>query len=622
MAEAPRLKSEISDHDHVQGPAEAPVVFVEYGDFQCPHCLQAHSIVRELQDRLGDQLCYVFRNFPLRSIHPQAQIAAEAAEAAGAQGKYWEMHDYLFRHQYALDEESLIAYAAVLELDIDRFRADLKERVHKEQVETDFRSGVRSGVNGTPTFFINGARYDGPWDVESLLAEIQKPLGVQVRNLFARFAAIQASGGILLVAATIVALFLANSPWAEAYSHFWETELALTIGNFSISEHILEWVNDGLMVLFFFVVGLEIKREITAGELATPRRAALPIAAALGGMVVPAAIYFFFNAGMEGEAGWAIPMATDIAFMLGVLTLLGKRIPLPLKVFFAALAIADDLGAVIVLAVFYSEQIVWSLLAIAGFLVAALVALNFAGVRRPLPYGLLGILLWLVVLKSGVHPTIAGVLLALTIPARTQARGQAFLAQANAVLSMVEVPDGFEEAELTYRSRQQAAARTLEMIAERMQGPAQRLEHALTPWATYLVLPIFALANTGVVLSGDVFRGLTSPLSLGIIFGLVFGKAIGISIFAWIAVRLGIAQKPSRVSWPQLFGASWLAGIGFTMSIFIAGSAFAGTALLASAKVSILFASVIAIAIGIVLTRATSGRREGHSELQELPLVA
>jgi NhaA family Na+:H+ antiporter len=577
--------------------------------------------VRELQDRLGDQIRYVFRNFPLRSIHPQAQIAAEAAEAAGEQGKYWEMHDYLFRHQYALDEQSLIGYAAELELDVERFRMDLEERAHKEQVQNDFRSGVRSGVNGTPTFFINGARYDGPWDVESLLAEIQKPLGVQVRNLFQRFSAIQASGGLLLVAATIVALFLANSPWSDQYFHFWETEVAVTIGNFSISEHILEWVNDGLMVLFFFVVGLEIKRELTVGELASPRRAALPIAAALGGMAVPAAIYFLFNAGTEGESGWAIPMATDIAFTLGVLTLLGKRIPLPLKVFFAALAIADDLGAVLVLAVFYSEQIVWSSLIVAGVLIAALVGLNIADVRRPLPYGLIGIALWLVVLNSGVHPTIAGVILAFTIPARTQARSQAFLAQANAVLSMVEVPDGFEEEQLTFRSRQQAAARTLEMIAERMQGPAQRLEHVLTPWATYLVLPIFALANTGVRLSGDVFSGLTSQISLGIIFGLVLGKALGVSIFSWAAVRMGIAQKPSRVSWPQLFGASWLAGIGFTMSLFIAGSAFAGTALLASAKISILFASAIAIALGIVLTRATSERREGHSELQELPVV-
>jgi NhaA family Na+:H+ antiporter len=530
------------------------------------------------------------------------------------------MHGHLFRHQYALDEQSLVEYAAGLGLDMDRFRAELQDRTYKDRVEADFRSGVRSGVNGTPTFFINGVRYDGPWDVESLLAEIQKPLGVQVRNLFQRFTAIQASGGILLVASTIIALFLANSPWAEQYFHFWETEITFTLGSFSLSEQLLEWVNDGLMVLFFFVVGLEIKRELTVGELASPRRAALPLAAALGGMAVPAVIFLIFNAGREGESGWAIPMATDIAFTLGILTLLGKRIPLPLKVFFAAMAIADDLGAVIAMAVFYTEQIRWSSLIIAGLLVLALTGLNFAGVRKPLPYGVLGIALWLAILQSGVHPTIAGVLLALTIPARTQARSQAFLAQASAVLSMVEVPDGFED-ELTFRSRQQAAARTLEMIAERIQGPAQRLEHALTPWATYLVLPIFALANTGVSLSGDVLSDLTSPLSMGIILGLVLGKALGLSLFSWGAVRLGIAQKPSRVSWPQLFGASWLAGIGFTMSLFIAGSAFAGTALLANAKISILFASTIAATMGLVFTRVTSERRESHSELQELPVA-
>jgi NhaA family Na+:H+ antiporter len=620
MSDSPRLMPEVGEQDHVYGSLDAPLILVQYGDIGCPHCIEAHEIIREVKQRLGGQYAFVFRHFPLQSKHPHAQMAAEAVEAAGAQGKYWEMLAHLFQHQDRLDQESLVEYAAELELDVDQFRGDLQSRKYKKRVDDDYHNGLRSGVNGTPTFFVNGVRYDGPWDVESLIAEIEKPLGVKVRNLFQRFASFQASGGILLVLATMVALFLANSPWAEQFFHFWETEVSITLGSFTLSHHVREWVNDGLMALFFLVVGLEIKREITVGELASPRRAALPVAAALGGMVVPVAIFLLFNAGTEAAGGWAIPMATDIAFALGILTLLGDRVPLPLRIFFAAIAIADDLGAVVILAVFYSEQIVWPALAISGLLIVALIGLNRAGVRRPLPYGLLGIALWLAVLQSGAHPTIAGFALALTIPARTQTRGQAFPAQANAVLSMVGVSDGIEEEEETLRGRRQTAAHTLEMIAERMQAPAQRMEHALTPWSTYLILPLFALANTGVALNGgDVLSGLSSPLSMGIIFGLVLGKGLGLSLFSWIAVRLGIAQLPSRVSWGQLVGASSFAGIGFTMSLFISGSAFGGTAFLDSAKISILFASAIAIALGMVMTGLTSERRVGRSEASEVP---
>ena len=267
----------------------------------------------------------------------------------------------------------------------------------------------RSGVNGTPTFYINGIRYDGPWDVESLMEEIQKPLGVQVRNLFNRFTQLQASSVILLLVSTLLALFLANSSLSHQYFEFWETHLSLSLGNFELSMSLLHWVNDGLMVLFFFVVGLEIKREVTVGELSSPRRAMLPIFAALGGMLVPALIYTAFNAGSVGVDGWAIPMATDIAFTLGILMVLSHRIPLGLKVFFTALAIADDLGAVLVLAIFYSDEIATTNLIIALLIMVLLIALNRGGVRNPLPYGILGIFLWLAFLGSGIHPTIAGV---------------------------------------------------------------------------------------------------------------------------------------------------------------------------------------------------------------------
>jgi NhaA family Na+:H+ antiporter len=613
-----QLIPSVGSEDHAMGPIEARVLFVEYGDYECPHCQQAHSIIKEIRDRLGDRIRYVYRHFPIRTSHPHAQHAAESAEAAASQGKFWEMHNMLFEHQGELDDAHLILYAEELGLDVELFKQELNDGLHANRVREDFKSGVRSGVNGTPTFYINGVRYDGPWDVESLMEEIQKPLGVQVRNLFNRFTQLQASSVILLLVSTVLALFLANSNLSHQYFEFWETYLSLSLGNFELSMSLLHWVNDGLMVLFFFVVGLEIKREVTVGELSSPRRAMLPIFAALGGMLVPALIYTSFNAGSVGADGWAIPMATDIAFTLGILTVLSHRIPLGLKVFFTALAIADDLGAVLVLAIFYSDEISRTNLIIALLIMVLLVALNRGGVRNPLPYGILGIFLWLAFLGSGIHPTVSGILLALTIPARSRVRAQAFLAQCTAILSGVDRGDGDEELVDT-TDRQQTAAHTLERIAERMQTPAQRMEHTLTPWATFVVLPIFALANAGVQITGDIPTIVRRPIFLGIFFGLIVGKTIGITLFSWLAVKLGFALMPERVKWPQLISATTLGGIGFTMSLFIASSAFLPGELLSVAKVSIMIASVVAGALGYTFLVFTSRERDRMTELSTAP---
>ncbi|NIV34746.1 MAG: thioredoxin domain-containing protein, partial [Anaerolineae bacterium] len=268
----------------------------------------------------------------------------------------WEMHYALFEYQGPLDRAGLVRCAEKLGLDRERFERDLDEHTYAGRVREDFLSGVRSGANGTPAFFLNGERYDGAWDLDSLAAEIQKPLGVRVRLAFRQFARVQASGGILLLLATVLALAWANSSWSDSYFHLWETYLSISLGDLVLKESLLHWVNDGLMVIFFFLVGLEIKREILVGELASLRRAALPLMGAVGGMVLPALIYVLFNAGGEGQAGWGIPMATDIAFMLGILAILGSRVPITLKIFFTALAIADDLGAVLVIALFYSGE--------------------------------------------------------------------------------------------------------------------------------------------------------------------------------------------------------------------------------------------------------------------------
>ena len=616
-----RLMPPVSERDHQKGPAIAPVVLVEYGDYECPYCGRADLITQELQERLDREILYVFRHFPITTTHRHAQKAAEAAEAAAAQGKFWQMHHLLFKHQDALEEDDLVGYAAQIRLDVDRFRRELQEGVYAERVREDFLSGVRSGANGTPTFFIDGVRYDGAWDLESLMEAIQKPLGRRVGSLAQEFTRLAASGGIVLLIATLLALGWANSPWSEAYFHFWETELAFTLGGLDFSESLLEWVNDALMVIFFFVVGLEIKREVTTGELASPRRAAMPIAAALGGMVVPALFYLAFNAGGPGAPGWGIPMATDIAFTLGLLTVLGSRVPFSLKVFFTALAIADDLGAVLVIAIAYTAGISWASLAVGAVFLLALIGLNRARVYTTLPYALLGIGLWLAFLESGIHPTIAGVLLALTIPTRSPPNTRALLAQVVTLLEGFDLP---LEGRAEHESHRQATLNTLEAVADRMRSPAQRLEHDLHPWTTYLILPLFALANAGVVLGGEAAGAagqpsLFNPVGIGILSGLVLGKPLGITLFSWLAVRLGWAELPSGVGWPQLFSASWLAGIGFTISLFITNAAFTDPAVQATAKLAILIASLMAAGLGWGLLRLTSPSYDQVTQMEAVP---
>jgi NhaA family Na+:H+ antiporter len=611
-----RLRAPVGARDHRQGPRDAPVVLVEYGDYECPYCRQAQPIIAALRARFDDRLAYVFRHWPISDVHPHAQHAAEAAEAAAAQGRFWAMHGHLFAHQDALDDAALVRHAATLGLDVDRFARELTAGVHAARVREDLASGAARGVTGTPTFFINGRRYDGPWDEESLQREIERPLGVQVRQLFQQFAQLQAAGGVVLLAATALALLWANLPGAPPYEAAWATELGVELGPVVLREPLRAWVNDALMALFFLVVGLEIKRELLIGELASPRRAALPVVAALGGMLVPAALYMLLNGGTPGQAGWGIPVATDIAFTLGLLTALGRRVPLALRVFFAALAIADDLGAIVVIALFYGAALHGAALGVAAALVALVVGLGRRGVQRPLPYALLGVLLWGAVFAGGLHPTLAGVLVALAVPARPHVGAQAFLAQSTAVLSTL--PGAADDA-LTQLSRQQAAAQALETIAERLQTPAQRLERSLAPWSSYLIVPVFALANAGVGLRGDLGAVATSAVAQGIVLGLVVGKPLGVSLFAWLAVRLGLAALPAGTTWRQLLSASLLAGIGFTVSLFIADAAFGDPALLATAKLGILAGSVLAAALGAGALVVTGAPRTGRTRRPGLP---
>ena len=420
---------------------------------------------------------------------------------------------------------------------------------------------------------------------------------------FQRFAHTESSGGIVLLLTTVVALVWANSVWWESYHHLWEIPVRMALGGLSFEMSLHHFINDGLMVVFFFMVGLEIKREMLVGELASPRAAALPIAAAAGGMIIPALLYAALNAGGVGAPGWGIPMATDIAFALGILALMGPRVPTGLKVFLAALAIVDDLGAVLVIALFYTDDLNLMALALGGATLVGLVMLNISGARHPGAYTVLGIILWGAFLSSGVHATIAGVLLAMTIPARTRINTDEFLSYGRHYLDQFDQA-GTEDKNVLTNAGQQEAIHALESSCEAAQAPLQRLEHDLHTWVAFGIIPLFALANAGLRLNVDVGAAMSHPITLGVILGLVIGKPIGITLLAWAAVRSGLASLPQGVGWGQIHGVSWLGGIGFTMSLFVANLAFGeGSALLDAAKLGVLTASVVAAAVGWILLR-------------------
>lgn len=388
---------------------------------------------------------------------------------------------------------------------------------------------------------------------------------------------------------TVIALIWANSPWGESYLALWETKI--TIG--SLSKSLLIWINDGLMAIFFFVVGLEIKRELQTGELSSWRTASLPVIAALGGMVLPAGIFAFFSQGQPWINGWGVPMATDIAFSLGVLSLLGKRVPLILKIFLTAFAIVDDIGAVLVIAVFYTSDLHLNMLALGGAFFAGAVVLNLMNVRLLPLYLLLGAGMWYGFLKSGVHPTVAGVLLAFTIPSNPKIMIGEFVSQIKDGLRAFEGYDKSKEARLS--PDQLASVEYIYESTEKVQSPSQKLENALHGWVIYFIMPVFALANAGVAVSGNFAEALTHPLTLTLAASLFFGKIIGISGFVWLAIKAGIADMPQGIRFGHFVGLSILGGIGFTMALFVANLSFASTPLfLMESKVSILFASVLA----------------------------
>jgi NhaA family Na+:H+ antiporter len=418
---------------------------------------------------------------------------------------------------------------------------------------------------------------------------------------FALFAKQASAGGIVLLACAVIALLWANSPLGEYYFRLWSTPVEVRFGNLiDIDKPLLLWINDGLMAVFFFLVGMEIKRELLVGELRSPRKAMLPMAAAVGGMVVPALIYASLNWGTPEIRGWGVPMATDIAFALGALALLGTRAPLALKVFLTALAIVDDLGAVLVIALFYTENLKVNALLYSLLFWGAMIAMNRLGVRSGLAYFLVSVGMWYFMLKSGVHATVAGVLGAFAIPVRSRIDPELFIVRVREYLNQFDQP--VTERTIILSPEQQSAVEAIEREALRVQSPLQRLEHQLHYFVAFFVMPIFALANAGVALGGEDGLNWTSRVIWGIALGLLVGKPLGIALFSWLAVRLGLAQLPQGINFVHIVGVGFLAGIGFTMALFIGGLAFRGDEL-NYAKLGILSGSALAGAIGFMMLR-------------------
>ncbi len=597
--------------DHVRGDpaAQGVVSVVAYADFLCPYCRRLRQVLLRLRDALGDRLVYVFRHFPNERAHPGAGQIARAAEAAALQGRFWDMHDWIYEREIPPSEAEVLEHARSLELDMDRFMLDLESPRMRERVDEDLSDGRHNGVTGTPTLFVDGLRYDGAWDFYSLLEELDRPVAARVQRSARTFAALPASGGLMLLLAAIAALVCANTPIAPHYQAVIDSPFGIGPPGGTLSLSVGEWCSEGLLAIFFLLVGLEIRRELTAGALADRRVAILPVVAAVGGVLAPAGIYLALNHGPTAH-GWSIPTATDIAFTLGILALLGKRIPPGLRVFVAALAVVDDVLSVLTLAVFYPTALHLSWLIAAGGALVLLLVLNRWRVYRTWPYLAAAALLWLALHAAGVHAALAGIALAIFLPTRPAPAAGPLLAQAATALAELEHAES--EAKRDGKDTRQEpvwdwASRNLTAASDRLLSPADRIETRVAPWSAFVILPLFALSATGVRLHLPLSApGATSVLA-GIVLGLVLGKPLGIAAASFLAVKTRLATAPADVTLRQFAGAACLCGVADTVSLLMVGRAFPPGDDADIAKIAVLAGSALAATLGTAVLLTARG---------------
>jgi Na+:H+ antiporter, NhaA family len=599
------------ERDHMRAvPTEDAVVVVAYQDFFCPYCRRLRQVFARLRGALGDRLVYVFRHFPNERAHPGAELAARAAEAAARQGRFHDMHDRLYDREPPIGEQELFDLARDIPLDLDRFARDLESDDVRARVEEDIARGRENGVTGTPTLFIDGIRYDGAWDFHSMLEALERPVAARVHRSARVFASLPTSAGLVLLLTAALALLCANTALAPIYERVMGARIGVGPVDRLLSLTVRDWFSEGLLALFFLLVGLEIRREMTRGALTEWRAAALPIVAAIGGVITPALIYLAFNRGPTSH-GWSIPTATDVAFALGLLAVLGDRIPTSLRVFVAALAVVDDILSVLTLAIFYPRSFAPAyLVAVVGTL-ALLFALNRMRVYATWPYVVASVALWVSLHALGVHAALAGVLLAMCLPTRPAPMPAPLVAQAATALAALEHAEaearreGRDEEGLAGEPVWEWAARNLSAASARLSSPADRIERAVAPWSAYAILPAFAFSASGVRIAADFSSRHAGPIFAGILIALVIGKPLGVLLAAGLAIALRVAIAPDGVSTRLFVGAACLCGIGDTLALLLADRAFP-PADAAVAKLAVLAGSVLAGALGVIVLRFRS----------------
>jgi NhaA family Na+:H+ antiporter len=601
--------------DHVRGGHDPrTVTVVAYADYLCPYCRHLHHVMSRVHEAFGERLAYVFRHFPNERAHPGAEFIARAAEAAAKQGRFWELHEWVYEQEPPITQQQVLEFAHALGLDMERFHRDLQRDGTRRRVVEDVAEGRRNGVTGTPTVFIDGIRYDGAWDFYSLLEALERPIATQVQRSARAFASLPASGGLVLLVAAAAALLCANTSLAPYYRMFIESSFSIGPPGHILSLTIEAWFSEGLLAIFFLLVGLEIRREMTVGALADRRAAILPVIAAFGGVLAPAAIYLMLNQG-PNAAGWAVPTATDIAFTLGILALLGDRIPPGLRIFVAALAVVDDILSVLTLAIFYPRDFEPSWLLASAAAIALLFTLNRWRVYAAWPYAVTAIALGLFLHAAGVHAALAGVFLAAFLPTRPAPAVGPLLAQAATALAELEHAEHEAKQAGTGQPRIEQepiwdwASRNLSAASERLLPPADRIEQAVAPWSAYLILPLFAFSATGVNLAVDIGSPEARSILTGVVLGLVIGKPLGILLASLLAIKAGLAVAPEGVTVRDFVGAACLCGIGDTVALLLADQAFMPGPESAVAKIGVLIGSTLAALLGATVLATSSRRR-------------
>jgi Na+:H+ antiporter, NhaA family len=595
------------DHALGDGARNGRMTVLIYGDYLCPYCRRLGQVLDRLRRALGERMVYVFRHHPNERAHPGSELASIAAEAAGHQGRFWEMHDALFEREPTLvDKQCLLQIAVSIGLNLERFERDLDDPKLRQRIQEDLADGHRNAVTATPTIFIDGVRYDGAWDFHSMLEVLERPIGVQVQRTARAFANLPTSAALVVLIAAGAAIACANSPLQSAYHHFLNAQFGIgpTSGGLSLS--VGQWCSEGLLAIFYVILGLEIRRELTLGSLANWRAALAPLLAGVSGIVVPAGVYLTLNSGATA-AGWPIPADTGIPFALGVLVVFGTRASAGLKVFVATYGIANDCASTLILALLHPRAISLEWLLVAFGAVATMAMFTRWRIYTVWPYLVAALGLWLSLHLAGVSGALSGLALAAFLPTWPAPAAGPLLAQAASALAELE----HAEHELRRSGKSQRclekepvwdwATRNLLAAADRLLSPAERIERATEPWSTYFVLPVFAFTATGVALAADFHAHDAARVFFGVVLAIAVGKPLGIILTVWTAAKAKIALPPADAAPLAFLGAAFLCGISDPFSFYLADQAFQTGAYASVAKLGVLTGSGVAAAFGAIL---------------------